>query len=300
MADFFETPKEFNDCDDHKSLVDSFLLDNSEEDYENKDCNIHDINEMEIPISENKKENRNENQNDDLQIEHSQNQRVAEVERPTHDHDQIEQKSTGPTTGGNLLDTVKKEKETKDIVLLNKKRNKEKNKEKGSRKDNKIQRAKTNLFKCINQEVEILRSKSLICLEEKKFFTPINEAVYIVPGSKENIELLEKKLKDVYSEVDENNKRIIELIMAANDCPELVDFLEKTINELLDIFCGKVVVKEDYYRPFINGYHDLIRKLKSNKTEEYVCDFEIYCRNLLSMYKEMNGKGRKTKKIKLS
>ena len=110
MADFFETPKEFNDCDDHKSLVDSFLLDNSEEDYENKDCNIHDINEVEIPISENKKENRNENQNDDLQIEHSQNQRVAEVERPTHDHDQIEQKSTGPTTGGNLLDTVKKQK----------------------------------------------------------------------------------------------------------------------------------------------------------------------------------------------
>lgn len=295
MADFIEKPREFNDDDDNKSYVDSWLLDNSEEDYENKDCNIHDIheiNEVEISISENKKENGNENQIDDLPIEPSQNQKVAEVVSPTHDRDQVEQKSTGQTTGGNLLDTLKKEKEAKDIVLLNKK----KNKEKGTRKDNKMQRVKANLFKNINKIVAILRNKSLICQIEKKFFTPINEAVYIVPGSKENIELLEKKLKDVYSEVDENNKRIIELIIAANDCPELVDFLEKTINELLDIFCGKFLVKEDYYRTFIDGYHELIRKIKSNKTEEYVFDFEICCRNLLSKYKEMNENGRKRKK----
>jgi hypothetical protein len=296
MADFIEKPKEFNDDDDHKSYVDSWLLNNSEEDYENKDCNIHEINEVEISISENKKENGNENQIDDLPIEHSQNHKVTEVVSPTHDQDQVEQKSTGPTTGGNLLDTPKKEKEAKDIVLLNKKKNKEKNKEKGTRKDNKMQRVKANLFKNINKIVAILRNKSLICQIQKKFFTPINEAVYIVPGSKENIELLEKKLKDVYSEVDENNKRLIELIIAANDCPELVDFLEKTINELLDIFCGKVVVKEDYYRTFIDGYHELIRKIKSNKSEEYVFDFEICFKNLLSKYKEMNENGRKRKK----
>ena len=122
MVDFIEKPKEFNNDDDHKSYVDGRLLDNSEEDYENKDCNIHEINEVEISVSENKKENGNENQIDDLPIEHSQNQKVTEVVSPTHDQDQVEQKSTGPTTGGNLLDTPKKEKEAKDIVLLNKKK----------------------------------------------------------------------------------------------------------------------------------------------------------------------------------
>ena len=159
-----------------------------------------------------------------------------------------------------------------------------------------MQRVKANLFKNIIKHVAIFRNKSLICLSQKLYLKPINKAVYIVPGSKENIKLLEKKLKDVYSEVDKKNKMIIEQIMAANDCPELIDFLEKTINELLDIFCGNVPVKEDYYRTFIDGYHELIRKIKSNKDEEYVFDFENCCKNLLSMYKEMNEKGRKRKK----
>ena len=92
MVDFIEKPKEFNNDDDHKSYVDGRLLDNSEEDYENKDCNIHEINEVEISISENKKENGNENQIVDLPIEHSQNQKVTEVVSPTHDQDQVEKK----------------------------------------------------------------------------------------------------------------------------------------------------------------------------------------------------------------
>ena len=155
-----------------------------------------------------------------------------------------------------------------------------------------MQRVKANLFKTINKQLAELRAKSNICLILKLYFREIKNEIYKVPGSKENIEILEKKLKDVLCEVAEN-REIIDKIMAANDCPALIQFLEKTINEILDIFCGKIQDKEGYYKTLVDGYKKLIKSLEKKKSEEYISTFRRYSEQLLSEYNRMIGNGGK-------
>lgn len=236
---------------------------------------------------ENRNENENKAKNNGSEICQTQIQtkNLKVIGNAELYNSQNDQQPTNAFTGASFLDTKQKE---KNITLLNKK----KKIDKGYRKDTIMQRVKANLFKIINKQLGELRAKSNICLILKLYFREIKNEIYKVSGSKENIELLEKKLKEVLCEVAEN-KEIIDKIMAANDCPALIQFLEKTINEILDIFCGKIQDKEGYYKTLVDGYKKLIKSLEKKKSEEYISTFRRYSEQLLSEYNRMIGNGGK-------
>ena len=236
---------------------------------------------------ENRNENENKAKNNGSEICQTQIQtkNLKVIGNAELYNSQNDQQPTNAFTGASFLDTKQKE---KNITLLNKK----KKIDKGYRKDTIMQRVKANLFKTINKQLAELRAKSNICLILKLYFREIKNEIYKVSGSKENIELLEKKLKEVLCEVAEN-KEIIDKIMAANDCPALIQFLEKTINEILDIFCGKIQDKEGYYKTLVDGYKKLIKSLEKKKSEEYISTFRRYSEQLLSEYNRMIGNGGK-------
>lgn len=236
---------------------------------------------------ENRNENENKAKNNGSEICQTQIQtkNLKVIGNAELYNSQNDQQPTNAFTGASFLDTKQKE---KNITLLNKK----KKIDKGYRKDTIMQRVKANLFKNINKQLAELRAKSNICLILKLYFREIKNDIYKVSGSKENIELLEKKLKEVLCEVAEN-KEIIDKIMAANDCPALIQFLEKTINEILDIFCGKIQDKEGYYKTLVDGYKKLIKSLEKKKSEEYISTFRRYSEQLLSEYNRMIGNGGK-------
>ena len=219
---------------------------------------------------ENRNENENKAKNNGSEICQTQIQtkNLKVIGNAELYNSQNDQQPTNAFTGASFLDTKQKE---KDIIM---------------------QRVKANLFKTINKQLAELRAKSNICLILKLYFREIKNEIYKVPGSKENIEILEKKLKDVLCEVAEN-REIIDKIMAANDCPALIQFLEKTINEILDIFCGKIQDKEGYYKTLVDGYKKLIKSLEKKKSEEYISTFRRYSEQLLSEYNRMIGNGGK-------
>ena len=237
---------------------------------------------------ENRNENENKAKNNGSEICQNQIQikKLKVFGNANFSNSQIDQQPTNAFTGASFLNTKQKE---NNITLLNKK----KKMDKGYRKDTIMQRVKANLFKNINKQLAELRAKSNICLRLKLYFREIKSEIYKVSGSKENIELLEKKLKDVLCEVAKENEEIIDKIMTANDCPALIQFLEKTINEILDIFCGKIQDKEGYYKTLVDGYKKLIKSLEKTKSEEYISKFREYSEQLLSEYNRMIGNGGK-------
>lgn len=288
--EYFARLEKPGDFADQKSDLLSYKLDVSEGSlYENEIAKTLLI-DIEFLIGENQ-ENRNENENKaknngskicQTQIQTKNLKVIGNAELYNSQNDQ---QPTNAFTGASLLNTKQKE---KNITLLNKK----KKIDKGYRKDTIMQRVKANLFKMINKQLGELRAKSNICLILKLYFREIKNEIYKVPGSKENIEILEKKLKDVLCVVAEN-REIIDKIMAANDCPALIQFLEKTINEILDIFCGKIQDKEGYYKTLVDGYKKLIKSLEKKKSEEYISTFRRYSEQLLSEYNRMIGNGGK-------
>ena len=285
--EYFEKPGEFAD---QNSDLFSYKLDVSEESlYENEIAKTSFI-DKEFLIGKNQ-ENRNEiekkgkNNGSEICQTQIQTKNLKVIGNAELYNSQNDQQPTNAFTGASFLDTKQKE---KNITLLNKK----KKIDKGYRKDIIMQRVKANLFKTINKQLAELRAKSNICLILKLYFREIKNEIYKVPGSKENIEILEKKLKDVLCEVAEN-REIIDKIMAANDCPALIQFLEKTINEILDIFCGKIQDKEGYYKTLVDGYKKLIKSLEKKKSEEYISEFRLYSEKLLSEYNRMIGNGGK-------
>ncbi len=285
--EYFEKPGEFAD---QNSDLFSYKLDVSEESlYENEIAKTSFI-DKEFLIGKNQ-ENRNEiekkgkNNGSEICQTQIQTKNLKVIGNAELYNSQNDQQPTNAFTGASFLDTKQKE---KNITLLNKK----KKIDKGYRKDIIMQRVKANLFKTINKQLAELRAKSNICLILKLYFREIKNEIYKVPGSKENIEILEKKLKDVLCEVAEN-REIIDKIMAANDCPALIQFLEKTINEILDIFCGKIQDKEGYYKTLVDGYKKLIKSLEKKKSEEYISTFRRYSEQLLSEYNRMIGNGGK-------
>ena len=284
-----EKPGDF--ADQNSDLL-SYKLDVSEGSlYENEIAKTLLI-DLEFLIGKNQ-ENRNENENkakntgSEICQTQIQTKNLKVIGNAELYNSQNDQQPTNAFTGASFLDTKQKE---KNITLLNKK----KKIDKGYRKDIIMQRVKANLFKTINKQLAELRAKSNICLILKLYFREIKNEIYKVPGSKENIEILEKKLKDVLCEVAEN-REIIDKIMAANDCPALIQFLEKTINEILDIFCGKIQDKEGYYKTLVDGYKKLIKSLEKKKSEEYISTFRRYSEQLLSEYNRMIGNGGKKK-----
>ena len=195
------------------------------------------------------------------------------------------QESTGPNTKKKELN------QSQHKISLQKKINK---KEKGFRRDIMMKRIMVNLCKDTNKLVYKLMKKS------KKFIgiylKEINKNIYLKPKALDNIIFLEKKLKYVISEIDEKNNNIIHSIMLENDYLPLTEVLEKTMNELHDIHCGNVLVQEDYYKEFIQGYKIFITKVKEKKNPEYYETFTEYSKNLLNEFKKINDHAKNKKK----
>lgn len=195
------------------------------------------------------------------------------------------QESTGPNTKKKELN------QSQHKISLQKKTNK---KEKGFRRDIMMKRIMVNLCKDTNKLVYKLMKKS------KKFIgiylKEINKNIYLKPKALDNIIFLEKKLKYVISEIDEKNNNIIHSIMLENDYLPLTEVLEKTMNELHDIHCGNVLVQEDYYKEFIQGYKIFITKVKEKKNPEYYETFTEYSKNLLNEFKNINEHAKNKKK----
>ena len=195
------------------------------------------------------------------------------------------QESTGPNTKKKELN------QSQHKISLQKKTNK---KEKGFRRDIMMKRIMVNLCKDTNKLVYKLMKKS------KKFIRiylkEIKKNIYLKPKALDNIIFLEKKLKYVISEIDEKNNNIIHSIMLENDYLPLTEVLEKTMNELHDIHCGNVLVQEDYYKEFIQGYKIFITKVKEKKNPEYYETFTEYSKNLLNEFKKINDHAKNKKK----
>ena len=273
---------------DQDSYLGSYKLDLHEGSLYDNEIAKNNCIDLEFLNQENRNENENKAKNNGSEICQNQIQikKLKVIGNANCYISQIDQQPTNAFTGASLLNTKQKE---NNITLLNKK----KKMDKGYRKDTIMQRVKANLFKNINKQLAELRAKSNICLRLKLYFREIKSEIYKVSGSKENIELLEKKLKDVLCEVAKENKEIIDKIMTANDCPALIQFLEKTINEILDIFCGNIQDKEGYYKTLVDGYKKLIKSLEKTKSEEYISKFREYSEQLLSEYNRMIGNGGK-------
>ena len=195
------------------------------------------------------------------------------------------QESTGPNTKKKELNQSQQE------ISLQKKTNK---KEKGFRRDIMMKRIMVNLCKDTNKLLYKLMktSKKFIGIYLKE----INKNIYLKPKALDNIIFLEKKLKYVISEIDEKNNNIIHSIMLENDYLPLTEVLEKTMNELHDIHCGNVLVQEDYYKEFIQGYKIFITKVKEKKNPEYYETFTEYSKNLLNEFKKINDHAKNKKK----
>ena len=195
------------------------------------------------------------------------------------------QESTGPNTKKKELN------QSQHKISLQKKTNK---KEKGFRRDIMMKRIMVNLCKDTNKLVYKLMktSKKFIGIYLKE----INKNIYLKPKALDNINFLEKKLKCVISEIDEKNNNNIHSIMLENDYLPLTEVLEKTMNELHDIHCGNVIVQEDYYKEFIQGYKIFITKVKEKKNPEYFETFTEYSKNLLNEFKNINEHAKNKKK----
>ena len=195
------------------------------------------------------------------------------------------QESTGPNTKKKELN------QSQHKISLQKKINK---KEKGFRRDIMMKRIMVNLCKDTNKLLYKLMktSKKFIGIYLKE----INKNIYLKPKALDNIIFLEKKLKYVISEIDEKNNNIIHSIMLENDYLPLTEVLEKTMNELHDIHCGNVLVQEDYYKEFIQGYKIFITKVKEKKNPVYFETFTEYSKNLLNEFKKINDHAKNKKK----
>ncbi len=128
------------------------------------------------------------------------------------------------------------------------------------------------------------------------YLKEINKNIYLKPKALDNIIFLEKKLKYVISEIDEKNNNIINFIMLENDYLPLTEVLEKTMNELHDIHCGNVIVQEDYYKEFIQGYKIFISKVKEKTNFVYFETFTEYSKNLLNEFKKIDKHAKNKKK----
>ena len=207
------------------------------------------------------------------------------------------QKSTKQTTNYNEnANLSNSQKDNIQEINLNQKRkepdnNQPNNKlnDKGHKRGIILNRIKTNLFINIQRDlVDKLMKKSAFCKRENKILNKIEPSVYIISKASENLDLLNLKLKDVYSLNNVYNEKVINSIFEVNDFPPLVDALNKTIKELLNIYTGQLTIEDINYKDFIDSYQELINNLRTKKVPEYVEDFEKYSKNIENEYNNIN------------
>ena len=180
--------------------------------------------------------------------------------------------------------------ENEGFGLIGKKKKRINNK--GNRQDTVINRYKSNFF----THLQIILYKMI---ENSKFFKLnkinfkwISSKNYMISKASENLKLLEKKLKDFLSEDNLQNEELINSIFEAYDL-HLIDILNKTIKELMDIYRGKSVSKEYYYIELANYYKKFLRQLEEEKVETYIEKFKNCANNFEDIYEKKKTRNKK-------
>jgi hypothetical protein len=185
--------------------------------------------------------------------------------------------------------------ENEGFGLIGKKR--KKLNDKGNRQDTMINRYKLNFF----AHLQIILYKMIENSKLLKFFKlqkinfkRISKKKYMIFKASENLKLLEKKLKDVLSEDNLQNEELINSIYEAYDL-HLIDILNKTIKELMDIYRGKSVSKEYYYIELANYYKKFLRQLEEEKVETYIEKFKKCANNFEDIYEKKKTRNKKNR-----
>ena len=249
-----------------------FTYENEDYSLNSEDNCIHIINKSEIDINIDVIKDINKVVNKQRNIENSQALPVNQ------------------TKGTTVKFTVTKN-EIKEIKfkLIGKKRKNLNNK--GNRQDVMINRYKFNFFKHVQEILYKMTKNSKFCKLHKIKFESIPKEVYMKPKASENLTLLSLKLKDVLS-----NKELINSIFELYDL-QLIDILNKSIKELMDIYRGKILSKEYYYIELANCYKKFLKQLEEEKVESYIENFKNWANKFEEIFIEKNKHSRQKKKI---
>ena len=156
------------------------------------------------------------------------------------------EKNAGTTSKENKLNEQIHNNSTKNFfVIINEKETSSNNKEtnnKGHRIDNMMKKFKYYFFKHIEEILNKTSKKSRIYefnngnIQLNSIINKIND----IYKASEILELLELKLKEILSKYDKQNKEVIKSINEAYEI-SLMNILNKTIKELMDIYIGKII-----------------------------------------------------------
>lgn len=191
--------------------------------------------------------------------------------------------------------------------ILNKKRV-NKPKEKGRVKNTMINVYKSHLFsKVLQDEANDLLKQTEYYKKNGKNFNKISNVIYKVQGAEQNLSLIEKQLKDILADGEENNKEIIDKIFGNNDNDNdkadqiLKAFLNEYIKDLMYYFsCNDLNDEKFKYKSKLkNSYKTFIDKLKIKKKEEYIKRLEKWIKDIKNTFVEMKRKGDNIKQKRL-
>lgn len=116
-----------------------------------------------------------------------------------------------------------------------------------------------------------------------KFLIEKNTELYIKYGAKDAKKMLERKAKDVLSEEKVNiknkeNINLINMIINAdneNKNIEVIEVLNKTIQELMDIYRNDKIHKDDYFQNF-QRFPDFLKKCQKSEDEKSMLEYQAF------------------------
>lgn len=180
----------------------------------------------------------------------------------------------------------------KNNQLIQKKRIKPNNK--GYRQDIMLKRFQSNFFKDTEEELnKRIKNSHIYNFDKNIKLNSKRKKINTIYKASEILELLEQKLKEVLSRNDKHNEEVINTIFELHES-SLIDILNKSIKELMDIYVGKILLKE--YSGLQKCYRNLINKLREQKNNSYIEDFEGYAKNYEKIFININNNN--SKKIK--
>jgi hypothetical protein len=172
--------------------------------------------------------------------------------------------------------------------------------------DNIVRKVKTNLFEIIlifinlsiTSDQKENKSKNS---KKKEFLVKIDQEIIKTINVNENLELLESKLKDIFSNKTskkykhlglDRNKKIIDEIYEQKIQKNTISILNKTFDQCLDHING-INYDEDLAGLELR-YLNIFKDLRSRgNSEDYISEFKYMVKNFKSFYK--NKKARKKK-----
>ena len=160
--------------------------------------------------------------------------------------------------------------------------------------DNMRSRLKSHLIEAIRRHLNVLYK---IKSKAHPGFRKLNKDIKKVSKIKTNLNLLNSKLKDIFSYdiskekygLDYNRKLIIK-IYEENTNKRLISALERTFLECLEQFRG--TKKYEELEGLEKNYNDLIKKFESKESSDYIGSFQNFVKN----YENYLNKKRKNNK----